>query len=1155
MQEFIHLHCHTEYSLLDGASRISALVNKAKENKMKAVAITDHGVMYGVIDFYREAKAAGIKPVIGCEFYVAPKSRFEKKGKIGETGNHHLVLLASDNEGYKNLLELATSAFLDGFYYKPRIDLKILAKHSKGLIGLSACLAGKIPACILNDDIKGAADSAAELEDILGKGNFFLELQYHKLEEQKKVNEQLIKISEKIKLPLVVTNDTHYTEKSHASNHEILLCIQTGKTLEDSKRMKFGTDEFYFKNQDEMFSVFSGQPGALKNTLEIAGRCDVQIELDQLLLPDFTVPKGESLDSYLEKVCREKLKEKFNNDSNAKERLEKELSVITEKGFSGYFLIVADFVDYANQNNIGVGPGRGSAAGSLISYLLGITKINPLEYGLLFERFLNPERFEMPDIDIDFEHDKRNQVIQYVAKKYGEDKVSQIITFTTMQARAAIRDAGRVLGYPYVKADRIAKTITDPSFSIDEAVAKIPEFREAYEKDEEARSIIESARGIEGLVRQDSIHAAGVVISNDKLTSYTPLQRKGDSEVVTQFDMNAVAKIGLLKVDMLAIKMITIINRAVRLVKETTGIEIDIDSIPHNDKKTFELLRAANTVGTFQLGESSGMRALLKDLRPTKFTDIIALVALFRPGPLGSGMHQEFVLRKHGRKRIEHLHESLEPILKETYGIIVYQEQVMQIAAEMAGYSMAEADKLRKAMGKKQAQIMQEQKEKFINGAVSKNYKKSIAEKIFALIEHFGQYGFNKSHSAAYATIAYQTAYLKANFPTQYMSALISVESKDKKDKVPRYLQECRNMGIQVLPPDINKSMRDFTVDNDSIRFGLSAIRNIGDAIVESIIKARAKGKFSDLFDFCMKVDQRCLNKKVIESLILSGAMDSFGLTRNALMQNYQNVVEKAANELKAISQGQFSLFGEQEIADDMTIENVPEMKKERLLEAEKEMLGMYISDHPLFKYEQKISKITDCSIGDVREARNKDGSFINLAGIISRISYKQTKKGDTMAYVYLEDIVTSIEVIIFPQLLEEQRDLLSEDSIVVINGRLDLKENEAKLIAKQITQIDDYDEKRPVGKDAGKAAVAKNNKVKRELVLTLMAGQYNKKTLDRLRTILRHNIGNSDVFLKIPDNGSYKLLKVGNTLKVNVTDKLVKALKEVLPDECISIN
>ncbi len=919
---FVHLHNHTEHSLLDGASRISDLVEVAKKEGMEALAITDHGVMYGVIPFVEEATREGIKPIIGVEFYLAPRSRFDRNNPKEES-NFHLLLLAENNEGYRNLMKLVTRSYFDGYYYKPRVDKELLREYSRGLIALTACMKGEIPESLIKEDFNRARGLVHEYLDIFGEGNLYLEIQDQGIAEQKIINEGLAEISRSMGVPLVATNDVHYTRKEDSRAHDVLLCIQTNSTLDQPDRLRFSSDQFFFKSPQEMWELFSWAPEALDNTLEIAERCNVEIALDRYLIPRYQVPEGYDPDSYLEKLAFEGLSRVYPEITpEIRQRLEYELSVIKDMDFSGYFLIVWDFVKHAKEKGIMVGPGRGSAAGSIVAYALGITTVDPIKYGLLFERFLNPSRKTMPDMDIDFCYRRRQEVIEYVTEKYGSDRVAQIITFSTMAARAAIKDAGRVFNVEYGKMDKIAKMVPEElNITIEKALSKSPELRQVYEEDQVIREVIETALKLEGLTRQDSIHAAGVVIADDDLSNYTPVQKKSSKEIVTQFDMAAIQKIGLLKMDFLGLRTLTVLDDTKRNVKMNQDVELDLEKIPMDDALTFELLQRGDTIGVFQL-ESSGMRALIRDLKPTCFEDLIALLALYRPGPLGSGMVQDFVNRKHGKARIHYPHPDLEHILKETYGIIVYQEQVMKLAVEMAGYSMAEADILRGAIAKSKWQVVEEQRQKFVEGAVSKGYERKLAEEIFDLIRNFGLYGFNKSHSTAYAFISYQTAYVKAHYPVEFMAALLSSVS-DNKDKVRRFIGECRRMGIRVLPPDINESNSEFTPVRESLRFGLSAIRNLGTGAVAEIIREREiNGPYQSLLDFCDRVDSSVLNKKTLESLIKSGAFDSFGQTRNQLLKTYDMVADIAMERKRLRGEGQFSLFeGDEDL-------QVPEMEE-----------------------------------------------------------------------------------------------------------------------------------------------------------------------------------------------------------------------------------
>lgn len=1596
-KEFVHLHVHTEFSLLDGAARVRNLIAAAKNMGASAIAITDHGGMYGVIDFYEAAAREKIKPIIGCEVYVAPKSRLDKTAGVKDNsagggpargGPYHLILLAENNEGYRNLMHLVTLSYMEGFYYRPRVDKELLRRYSSGLIALSGCLKGEISQALLNGGTEKAKKLASEYENIFGKGNFFIEVQDQKMEEQKELNENLVKIARDLEIPIVATNDVHYIKKEESTAQDVLLCIQTGSVLESDDRLKFSTDEFYLKNPEQMRRLFSHLPEALDNTLAIAERCSVSIDFNRVYLPNYEVPDGYDLDSYLEKLCREGLKERYEKITpGIEERLKHELEVIKGKGFSGYFLVVWDFVRHAKSKGIAVGPGRGSAAGSLVAYSLGITNIDPLKYGLLFERFLNPERKSLPDIDIDFDEERRDEVIDYVVKKYGRDRVAQIVTFGTMAARAATRDAGRVFNIPYSRVDKIAKLIPEVlDITVDQALNTVPELRQEYETDEKVRQILDTAKVLEGLARHDSIHAAGVVISRDELPNYTPLQRKGEGEVVTQYHMKAVQKIGLLKMDFLGLRTLTVIEKALKIIKGIHGVEIDMDNLPLSDEKTYRMLRKGDSVGVFQL-ESSGMRGLLKELRPTRFEDIIALLALHRPGPLGSGMVQDFMDRKHGRKKIDYLHPSLKPILEDTYGIIVYQEQVMRIASEMAGFSLAEADILRGAMSKKKHDVMAEQREKFIGGAISKGYDANLASRIFDLVTHFGGYGFNKcligetelidadtgeivtveklfkrkklvntlscdsdlkmikrpiidvvangvkpvyrvktqlgreivvtdnhpfltvdgwrelrdlfegervalprilpieghkvwddyklivlagvlaegntchpsgfyyynneieqikdfvvsvqkfentkprtnrrrgghevyvgtgqnrrfkkgqspwnkgltkseygwekrnsnaarsgarlwieklglankkstekfippevfeltrdntalfigrlwsgdghlgvskaprgsaiifyatsskklaqqlqhlllrlgivsrlhekvfkyrgrtrpgyavyiqgresalrfleqvspfminrsvqidmlqryyasvaahreskdviparikyliqaekqalgeiwpevefssnistrelsgtvksykhdfrrktigalatyfdsdelrryassdiywdevvsieyagekptydievadthnfvangiivhnSHSTAYASISYQTSYLKANYPVEFMAALLT-SVQGSKDKVAQYVNECRQLGIKVLPPDVNQSYQDFTVVEGAIRFGLSAVRNVGDNVIEAIIEGRREGEFKFLHDFCRRVNLKVINKRAVESLIKAGAFDFAG-TRKHLLSIFEKAMDSGSKVQQDRKIGQFSLFGEEDRMSVVAKEEKEEFPKDQLLSYEKEMLGLYVSDHPLLSVESKLKSQTDVVLSEL--ADQKDGAIRWVGGIVSRASRTLTKKGEMMLFLTLEDLEGSVEVVIFPSTYQRYRDLLAKDNIVLIKGRVDVKEDGFKVIAQDIKPLDLREE------------------ASRPLSLRLTQNGLSSRLIDQLKAILKSHSGPSPVILHIQAGAKLTQLELGNEYRVKRSGALYAELKALLGEKSV---
>jgi DNA polymerase-3 subunit alpha len=998
--DFVHLHVHSEYSLLDGASRLQNLVQMAVEYEMPSIALTDHGVMYGVIDFYKLAKKAGINPVLGCEVYMAPRTRFDKEAHIDDTLNH-LVLLAENEQGYKNLLSIVSNAYLDGFYYKPRADRELLAQNNKGIIALSACMAGEIPRLILDGDYEKARNVACEYREIFGRDNYFLEMMDHHLPEQRMVNEALRKLSQETGIPLVVTNDAHYLRREDARIHDVLLCIQTGKTLQDENRLRFTGQEFYLKSPQEMASLFPNDLDALRRTREIADRCHVEFDFSEMHLPEFQVPAEYDLDSYLRKLCEEGISKRYPDgvSQEAKERLAYELRVIQHMGFSGYFLIVQDFVNWARTREVPVGPGRGSAAGSLVAYSLGITNIDPLKYGLLFERFLNPDRVSMPDIDIDFCYERREEVIDYVISKYGDDHVAQIITFGTMMARAAIRDVGRVLNLPLSEVDRIAKLVPEELGVTLEKAVQTPELKQLYDSDPEVKQLLDLAQGIEGMPRHASTHAAGIVISSEPLVNFLPLQKNGGA-LITQFPKETVEEIGLLKMDFLGLRTLTVIGDALQTIESQYQERLDPDHFPLDDKQTYELLSSGETSGVFQL-ESTGMRHILKNMKPQRFEDLIALVALYRPGPLGSGMVDDFISRKNGETRVEYPHPALEAILKETYGVILYQEQVMQISCDLAGFSMAEADSLRRAMGKKKPEVLSAMKENFLNGSREHDVDSRKAAEIFELMEHFAGYGFNKSHSAAYAFIAYQTAYLKAHYPVAFMAAMLT-SFRNNSDKVSYYIQECRRLKIEILPPDVNESLENFTVVGDKyIRFGLAAVKNVGEGAVQAIIAARKQGgSFQSLDDFCQRVDLRQVNKRVIESLILCGAFSSLGAFRSQLMAVLDECIENAQADKKdkeSQLSGQVSLFDifeePQQQQVQQNLPSIDEYPKQELLAREKEVLGFYVSGHPLDGYEHILAKRAKTRIAEL--GRYRDRARVRVGGMATSCRRGTTKRGN----------------------------------------------------------------------------------------------------------------------------------------------------------------
>ncbi len=1059
--EFIHLHLHTQYSLLDGACRIPELLELAKKYKMDSLAITDHGNMFGAIEFYKEAQKAGIKPIIGCEVYVAPGSRLDKSTSGIDEAAYHFILLCRDEEGYHNLMKLVSIGYLEGFYYRPRIDKEVLSLHSKGLIGLSACLKGEIPSLLAQKRFNDALKCADDLSNILGKNNFYLELQENLIPEQKLANQGLIKIAKELKIPLVATNDVHYLARDRASSHEALLCIQTQSFLDDPNHMRFQTDEFYFKSPEEMKKLFEYAPEAVANTVEIAQRCNLELDFSTVHLPKYEPPVGMTKEEFLDQLCQKGLKERFGEASGEiAKRLEYELEMIRKMGFVSYFLIVWDFIHYSKEKGIPVGPGRGSAAGSIVSYLLGITDINPLQYGLLFERFLNPDRLGLPDIDIDFCYERRQEVIDYVTEKYGQENVAQIITFGTMQARAVVRDVGRVMGLSYADVDRIAKMIPpDPNINLRDALQSEPQLKDLYKNNQQVQRLVDTAVQLEGLNRHASIHAAGVVIADKPLNNYMPLFKTGDDQVTTGYSMGILEKIGLLKVDFLGLRTLTVIDQTLKIVRETKGKDIDINHIPLDDPATYKLLSSALTIGVFQV-ESSGMRDLLRKLEPERFEDIIALLALYRPGPIGSGMLDDFIQRRHNRVPIKYDHKKLENILKETYGIMVYQEQIMQIASDLAGFTLSQADLLRRAMSKKNPDVMERQRKDFVTGCVKNSISSTIANKIFDLIDYFSGYGFNKSHSAAYAMISYRTAYLKANYPVEFMTALLTSE-RDNTDKIVEYVNEAGRMGIKVLPPDINESSALFkVVDEENIRFGLLAVKNVGFGAVDSILQAREQGPFKSLEDFCQRIDLRLANHKVLESLIKCGALDTFLMPRAQMTAALSILMESASRINKDKAKGQLSFFdlGESSAGFSPQVNNIPQVKEwpePQLLSFEKDMLGFYVSGHPLARYAHQLKRFT--SFSTVNLAQSQDGQEIKLVGLISKIKHTITRaKQEKMAILKLEDLEGVVELLVFPAAYQSCSRYILPNTVVLVRGRLNLREDTPKIIVNDLFPIDE---------------------------------------------------------------------------------------------------
>lgn len=1144
--EFVHLHVHTQYSLLDGAIKVKDLIKRAGEMKMPSVAVTDHGAMFGTVDFYENALKAGIKPIVGCEVYVAPGSRFEKAAGTDGERSHHLVLLVKNAKGYRNLCHLVSKSYIEGFYYKPRVDRELLREYNGGLIALSACLKGEIPSALLSGKQKQAREAAEFYKEVFGD-RFYMEIMRNSIKEQNTVNPLLIDLARELDVPLVATNDCHYLNRQDSEIHEILLCIQTGKTIDDPSRMRFTTDEFYFKSPLEMKALFADLPEALKNTLAVADRCNLELELNKFHFPIFEAPKDQPLEELVAKNAREGLDarlaqlRKRRDDLTEKveikyrERLEYEIEIVNKMGFAGYFLIVADFIKYARDNSIPVGPGRGSAAGSLVAYSLGITNLDPLEYGLLFERFLNPERRSMPDIDVDFCVKKREKVYEYVRNKYGgSDYVAQIITFGSMNAKGAIRDVGRALNMSYVEVDRLAKLVPAVNnITLDEAFKQEPRFEESRAEDARVDRLLRLAAGIEGLNRHASTHAAGVVISDKPITEYLPLYVGNRGEVITQFDMKSVEKIGLIKFDFLGLKTLTHITLCVELIKRTRGEIIEIDNVKLDHPKVWELLGRGETDGVFQL-ESSGMKEILTKLKPNTFEDLIAVVALYRPGPLGSGMVEDFIKRKHGEVKISYPHPRTENILRETYGVILYQEQVMLIARELAGYSRGEADVLRKAMGKKNVEVMSGERTKFVEGSVGRKVSEDVASKIFSQMEKFGEYGFNKSHSAAYAFIAYQTAYLKALYPVEFMAALLSTDI-DNTDNVVKYINSCREMKIEILAPDVASSSKEFTIENGAIRFGLQAVKNVGEAALDEILEARnSGGKFKDIFDFTSRVGLRKANKKVIESLIKAGAFDSTGDPRGGMLQVLDKALAEGQARAKERDIGQASLFDAAEPMPMSVKYTVPKVRlpENQHLQFEKEALGFFITGHPLARFEKEMALFATHTAENAPSAQ--DGINVRVAGIITDTRETRNKKGERMAFLTIEDLHGFIEVIVWADLYKEAIKIIEEDKPLLIGGKLDSKGEKAKIIADMIIPLED--------------APAK---LCSSLHFKINSFSADNSDLQKLRDILLKYPGTCPVYLHIIIPGrSETILSLPDHLRVTPKAELILGIEKVFGEK-----
>lgn len=1139
MADFVHLHNHSQYSLLDATCRIEELVKTCKNYKMHAIALTDHGNMFGAIVFYKKAMNEGIKPIIGVESYIAPGSRHEKsKTKKSSDTAFHLVLLAKDDHGYRNLMKLTSVGYLEGFYYKPRIDKEILRQNSRGIIALSACMKGEVSRRFLKEGYESAYQAALEYKDIFGE-DFYLEVQNHGIFEEKEIRECMYRLSDELNIKVVATNDIHYLKREHNKAHDVMLCLQTGKDRDDPQRLRYSTDQIYFKNSEEMAELFPDHPEVLSNTMEVADKCNLLLEFGKLHLPQFTLPadsSSHSLNDYLEKLAIAGLKKRYEKITpQLEERLRSELEVVEHMGYAGYFLIVQDFIAYAKSVGIPVGPGRGSAAGSLVSYALGITNIDPIKYDLIFERFLNPERVSMPDIDIDFCYERREEVIEYTKQKYGDSNVTQIITFGTMAARAVIRDVGRVLKMSYNEVDRIAKLIPQQiGVTLDEALRTVPELKKIAESDDLHKQLIEYSRTLEGLARHSSTHAAGVVITPGELTNYVPLFKSKDGEVTTQYDMKVLESVGLLKMDFLGLRTLTVLKNAINAIRKR-GIEISLEDIPLNDEDTYRLFGRGETVGVFQF-ESSGMRDYLRKLKPQSLEDLIAMNALYRPGPMS--MIDDFIKRKHGKTKIDYLHPILEPILKETYGICVYQEQVMRIAHEVGGFTLGGADLMRRAMGKKEPETMVRLREEFVKGAQEQKVSKDIADELFDQLEKFAGYGFNKSHAAGYSLVAFQTAYLKAHYPAEFMASTISSEMGSS-DRVMILLDECRRMNIQVLPPDVNESFANFVVFGESIRFGLAAVKNVGRGAVEAIVRARKKhGKFETIFDFCRHVDLHTVNRKALESLILAGAMDSLPGHRAQLLAILDNAVGIGQTAQSEIARGQTSLFGadDKETIPDPLLPDMEQWSQSERLNREKGVLGYYVSGHPLDPFRDDVRTFSTVTL-DAMDSIG-DGAKIRVCGIITELKRYTDRKGQAMAFFKIEDFSGTAEGLIFSDAFEKHQSIFDTDALVMIVGKSSTREGEiAKIMAEEVVPLTETRER-----------------FAKSLCLAINPDDMGDSTLEKVKALVDMNKGDIPVYINLRFNDNGEFVLKSKTMKISPNAKLMESLREELGRENVWI-
>ena len=1164
---FAHLHVHTEYSMLDGAARVDELVSQVAKEGMPAIAMTDHGNVFGAYDFYKKANAAGVKPIIGIEAYVAPESRFEKKrvkwadgGEDDVSGGGaytHMTILAENNVGLSNLFRLSSLASLEGYYYKPRMDRDLLSKYASGLIATTGCPGGEIQTRLRMGAYKEAKAAASEFRDIFGAENYYLEVMDHGIDIETRVKADLLKLGKELGLPLLATNDLHYTHHADAASHEALLCVQSGSTLADPKRFKFDNSEFYLKSSAEMRKLFSDIPEACDNTLLIAERCNVKMRENENLLPQYSVPTGETEDSWLRKESNKGLLERLDGkvDAAYQERLNYELDVMIKMGFPGYFLVVSDLCSHARSVGIRVGPGRGSAAGSLVSYALGITALDPIKHGLLFERFLNPERISMPDIDLDFDERRRSEMIAYATQKYGEDRVAQIITYGTIKSKQALKDSTRVLGYPYAIGDKLTKALPPSVMGKDISLAGVfdtsnerygeaGEFRSLYESDPDSKRIVDTARGLEGLKRQWGVHAAGVILSKEPLLDVIPIHRReADGAIITQFDMGACEAIGLLKMDFLGLRNLSVLDDCLLNIKANKGIDLDLATLTLDDLKTYQLLGRGETLGVFQL-DGGPMRALLRQMNPDSFEDISAVIALYRPGPMGVNAHNDYADRKNKRQEVIPIHpelvEALSEILGDTYGLIVYQEQVMAIAQKVAGFSLGRADLLRKAMGKKNKDILDKEYVNFEKGMTDNGFSKSAIDKLWETLIPFSDYAFNRAHSAGYGMVSYWTAYLKANYPTEYMAALLT-SVRDDKDKSALYLNECRRMGIKVLPPDVNESQSDYTPLGDDIRFGLTAIRNVGENVVASIVANRnTSGRYESFGDFLTKVDANVCNKKTIESLIKGGAFDSLNHPRKGLTLIYLEAIDSVMEAKRAESIGQFDLFGSGAPSDSSMITSVEiqipnqEWDKALLLSYEREMLGLYVSDHPLLGVEHLLRSSTDMPISQVNDESVGHEQIVTIGGLITQIQRKVSRRGDSWAIVTVEDLEGAVDVMFFANSYTQHSINLMEDRIVVIRGRVDKREEQVKIMALDLSTPD--------------ISLAPSG----PLIISMDTVRCTPPVVDRIKEILRSHPGKREVHLKLDDGRKSLVMKIGDDLRVTASPSLSADLKAILGPDCL---